>query len=67
MEKQIIQKYIDLTSQNIYNYFLLETQLEEANKKITENEKELERLKKILDENGISYEEKELEDEARND
>ena len=66
MNEQIIQKYVNLTSQKIYDSFYLETQLEEANKKIADDEKEIERLKNILDKNGISYEEeKELEDETR--
>lgn len=67
MNEQIIQKYVNLTSQKIYDSFYLETQLEEANKRISDDEKEIERLKKILDENGISYEEKELEDETRDE
>lgn len=57
MNEQIIQKYVNLTSQKIYDSFYLETQLEEANKKIADDEKEIERLKNILDKNGISYEE----------
>lgn len=56
MNEQIIQKYVNLTSQKIYDSFYLETQLEEANKKIADDEKEIERLKNILDKNGISYE-----------
>lgn len=57
MNEKIIQKYVNLTSQKIYDSFYLETQLEEANKKIADDEKEIERLKNILDKNGISYEE----------
>lgn len=55
MNEQIIQKYVNLTSQKIYDSFYLETQLEEANKRIAENEKEIERLKKLLDDNNIDY------------
>lgn len=55
MNEQIIQKYVNLTSQKIYDSFYLETQLEEANKRIAEDEKEIERLKKILDDNNIDY------------
>ncbi|WP_311538413.1 hypothetical protein [uncultured Anaerococcus sp.] len=68
MNEQIIQKYVNLTSQKIYDSFYLETQLEEANKRIAEDEKEIERLKNILDKNEISYEEeKELGDETRDE
>lgn len=61
--EQIIQKYGNLVSQKIYDCFYLETQLENSNKNLQDKDKEIERLKKILDENGISYEDKEGKDE----
>lgn len=67
MNEQIIQKYADLTSQKIYDCFYLETRIENLDKIIQDKEKEIERLKKILDKNGISYEEKEVEDETRDE
>lgn len=67
MNEQIIQKYSGLTSQKIYDCFYLETQLENLDKDLQDKEKEIERLKKILDEKGISYEEKELGNEIRDE
>ena len=55
MTEQIIQKYINLTSQKIYDCFVLENQLDtiiKTNDYLTE---ELERLQKILDDNNIDY------------
>lgn len=63
MNEQIIQKYVNLTSQKIYDSFYLETQLEEANKRIAEDEKEMERLKKLLDNNNIDYNVNETKEE----
>lgn len=63
--EQILQKYSSLLSQKIYDCFYLETQLENLNKILQDRDKELEKLKKILDENGISYERKEEEDEPK--
>ncbi|MCW6701516.1 hypothetical protein NH288_05385 [Anaerococcus sp. NML200537] len=63
MNEQIIQKYVNLTSQKIYDSFYLETQLEEANKRISEDEKEMERLKKLLDNNNIDYNVNETKEE----
>lgn len=63
MDKEIITKYANLLTQKIYDCFYLETQLENLNKNSQDKDKEIERLKKILDENGISYEDKEVEDE----
>lgn len=63
MNEQIIQKYVNLTSQKIYDSFYLETQLEEANKRISEDEKEIERLKKLLDNNNIDYNVNETKEE----
>lgn len=65
MNEQIIEKYSRLTSQKIYDCFYLETQVENLDKLLQDKDKEIERLKKILDEKGISYEEKEVEDETR--
>lgn len=68
MNEQIIEKYSRLTSQKIYDCFYLETQVENLDKLLQDKDKEIERLKKILDENGISYEvEKEVEDETRDE
>lgn len=55
MNEKIIQKYINLLSQKIYDCFYLETQLENSDKLLQDKEKEIERLKKILDDNGIDY------------
>lgn len=64
MNEQIIQKYSVLLSQKIYDCFYLETKLENLDKILQDKDKEIERLKKILDENGISYEFKEEKDES---
>ena len=56
--EQIIQKYINLTSQKIYDCFYLETQAENLDKLLQDKDKELERLKKLLDDNKIDYEDK---------
>lgn len=61
--EQILQKYVNLLSQKIYDCFYLETQLENLDKNLQDKDKEIERLKKILDKNGISYEDKEGKDE----
>lgn len=61
--EQIIQKYSKLLSQKIYDCFYLETQIESIDKVLQEREKEIEKLKKILDKNGILYEDKEGKDE----
>lgn len=53
--EQIIQKYNNLLSQKIYDCFYLETQLENSDKLLQDKEKEIERLKKILDDNNIDY------------
>lgn len=58
MERQIIEKYSRLLSQKIYDYFYLETQLENLDKILQDKDKEIERLKKLLDDNGINYEDK---------
>ncbi len=65
MNEKIIQKYGMLVSQKIYDCLYLETQLENLNKILQDRDKELEKLKKLLDENGISYERKEEEDEPK--
>lgn len=56
--EQIIQKYINLTGQKIYDCFYLETQAENLDKLLQEKDKEIERLKKLLDDNKIDYEDK---------
>lgn len=58
MNEKIIQKYINLLSQKIYDCFYLETQLENSDKLLQDKEKEIERLKKILDDNNIDYKDK---------
>ena len=47
MNEKIIQKYINLLSQKIYDCFYLETQLENLDKLLQDKEKEIERLKKL--------------------
>lgn len=61
--EKIIQKYSTLLSQKIYDCFYIETQLDVMIKNNDFLIKEIERLKKLLDDNKISYEEKEEEDE----
>lgn len=58
MNEKIIQKYINLLSQKIYDCFYLESQLEVMTKNNDFFMKEIERLKKLLDDNGIDYEDK---------
>ena len=58
MNKQIIQKYSRLLSQKIYDCFYLETQAENLDKLLQDKDKEIERLKKLLDDNKIDYEDK---------
>lgn len=53
--EQIIQKYSTLLSQKIYDCFYLETQLESLDKLLQDKDKEIERLKKLLDDNNIDY------------
>ena len=55
MTEQIIQKYVNLTSQKIYDCFVLENQLDTMIKTNDYLTKELERLQKILDDNNIEY------------
>ena len=55
MAEQIIQKYVNLLSQKIYDCFYLESELENLNKMVEDKDKEIDRLKKILDENDIDY------------
>lgn len=63
MNKQILQKYINLTSQKIYDCFCLENQVEELNESLQDKDKEIERLKKILDDNNIDYNENKAKEE----
>ena len=58
MNEQIIQKYINLLSQRTYDCFYLETELENFDKLLQDKDKEIERLKKLLDDNKIDYEDK---------
>ena len=55
MNEKIIQKYIKLLSQKIYDCLYLESQLEVMTKSNDFFMKEIERLKKILDDNKIDY------------
>ena len=55
MTEQIIQKYINLTSQKIYDCFVLENQLDTMIKTNDYFNKEIERLQKLLDDNNIDY------------
>lgn len=55
MNEQILQKYSRLLSQKIYDCFCLENQLEIMGKNGDYLLKEIERLKKLLDDNGIDY------------
>ena len=55
MNEKIIQKYINLLSQKIYDCLYLESQLEVMTKSNDFFMKEIERLKKILDDNKIDY------------
>lgn len=61
--EQILQKYSGLLSQKIYDCFYLETHAESLDKLLQDKDKEIEKLKKLLDDNEISYENKEEEDE----
>lgn len=56
--EEIIQKYSKLLSQKIYDCFYLKTQLEDLDKLLQDKDKEIERLKKLLDDNNINYEDK---------
>lgn len=56
--EKIIQKYSTLLSQKIYDCFYLETQLENLNGLLQDKDKEIERLKKLLDDNNINYDDK---------
>ena len=53
--EQIIQKYSKLLSQKIYDCFYLENQLDVMIKNNDYALKEIERLKKLLDDNDIDY------------
>ena len=53
--EQIIQKYSTLLSQKIYDCFYLENQLDVMIKSNDYALKEIERLKKLLDDNDIDY------------
>ena len=55
MTEQIMQKYINLTSQKIYDCFVLENQLDTMTKTNDYLNKEIERLQKLLDDNNINY------------
>lgn len=56
--EQILQKYSRLLSQKIYDCFYLETQAENLDKLVQDKDKEIERLKKLLDDNNINYDDK---------
>lgn len=65
MNNEILQKYSEFLSQKIYDCFYLETQVENLDKLLQDKDKEIERLKNLLDENGISYEDKEGKNEPK--
>lgn len=52
---EIIQKYSQQLSQKIYDCFMLETKVENLDKLLKDKDKEIERLRKLLDDNGIDY------------
>ena len=56
--EKILQKYVNLLSQKTYDCFYLETQLESLDKLLQDKDKEIERLKKLLDDNKIDYDDK---------
>ena len=56
--EKILQKYINLLSQKTYDCFYLETELESLDKLLQDKDKETERLKKLLDDNNINYDDK---------
>ena len=60
MNEQIIQKYVNILSQKIYDCFYLETQVENLDKNLQDKDKEIERLKGLLDDNGIDYKDGEV-------
>lgn len=55
MNNEILQKYSKLLSQKIYDCFYFESQLDVMIKNNDYALKEIERLKKLLDDNGIDY------------
>ena len=55
MNEQILQKYSQQLSQKIYDCFCLESQLEVMTKNNDFFVKEIERLRKLLDDTGIAY------------
>ncbi len=59
--EQILQKYVNLLSQKTYDCIYLETQLESLDELLQGKDKELERLKKLLDDNNINYDDKDDE------
>ena len=56
--EKILQKYINLLSQKTYDCFYLETELESLDKLLQDKDKEIEKLKKLLDDNKIDHEDK---------
>lgn len=64
-ENKIIQKFANLLTQKTYDCFYLETQVENLDKILLDKDKEIEKLKNILDKNGISYEDKEGKNEPK--
>lgn len=55
MSEQILQKYVNSLSQKTYDCFYLENQLDVMIKNNDYALKEIERLKKLLDDNDIDY------------
>lgn len=63
MTEQMMQKYINLTSQKIYDCFVLENQLDTMTKTNDYLNKEIERLQKLLDDNNINYKIEDIKEE----
>ena len=53
--EQILQKYVNSLSQKTYDCFYLEVQAENLDKLLQNKDKEIGRLKKLLDDNDIDY------------
>lgn len=63
MELDLTQGYYTELANRTHDLIVEKAVNEQLNKVLQDKDKEIERLKKILDENGISYEDKEEEDE----
>ena len=65
MNLDLTQGYYTELANRTHDLIIERAANEQLNKLLQDKDKEIERLKKILDENGISYEEKEVNDEPR--